>query len=159
MKTIPLSDLETLAVGLFALVLATAIVRRVPLLARLNVPTPVIGGLLVAVLAALLYQFGGTTIQFANQLTDFLLLAFLYDGRAVRQILGAKGGWAAARDSLRRYGDPVNRPERRGHPGGVERRRSSVLWLADRKRFIRRRTGNCRGLGQGSPSNGACACT
>ncbi len=38
MNTIPLSDLETLAVGLFALVLATALARRVPLLARLNVP-------------------------------------------------------------------------------------------------------------------------
>ena len=40
MNTIALSDLETLAVGLFALVLATAFARRVPLLARLNVPTP-----------------------------------------------------------------------------------------------------------------------
>lgn len=31
MNTIPLSDLETFAVGLFALVLATAIARRIPL--------------------------------------------------------------------------------------------------------------------------------
>ena len=35
-----------------------------------------IGGVLVAVLAALLHEFGGMTVQFATQLTDFLLLAF-----------------------------------------------------------------------------------
>jgi len=76
MRTIPLSDLETLAVGLFALLLATAIARRVPLLARLNVPTAVIGGVLVAIAVALLHQFGSTTVQFASRLTDFLLLVF-----------------------------------------------------------------------------------
>ncbi len=76
MKTIALSDLETLAVGLVALVVATAIARRVPLLARLNVPIAVVGGVLVAVVAALLYQFGGISFQFAARLTDFLLLVF-----------------------------------------------------------------------------------
>ena len=64
------------AVGLSALLLATAIARRVPLLARLNVPTAVIGGVLVAVFVALLHQFSGTTVQFASRLTDFLLLVF-----------------------------------------------------------------------------------
>ena len=73
---ISLSDLETLAVGLFSLVVAGAIVRYVPLLARLNVPTPVIGGLLAAVAAALLYRFADISIEFASGLTDFFLLAF-----------------------------------------------------------------------------------
>jgi glutamate:Na+ symporter, ESS family len=73
---ISLSDLETLAVGLFALVVAGAILRHAPMLARLNVPTPVIGGLLVATLAALFYRFTGRSIQFASGLTDFFLLAF-----------------------------------------------------------------------------------
>jgi glutamate:Na+ symporter, ESS family len=76
MKTIPVSDLETFALGLFALVVATAIVRRVPLLARLNIPIAVVGGVLVAVVVALLHQYGGTSVQFASRLTDFLLLAF-----------------------------------------------------------------------------------
>lgn len=76
METIPLSDLETFAVGLFALVVATAIARRIPLLARLNVPVAVLGGVLAAVLVALLHQFSGTTVQFATRLTDFLLLVF-----------------------------------------------------------------------------------
>lgn len=74
--TIVLSDLETLAVGLFALLIAGAIARRVPFLARLNVPIPVVGGVLVAIIAALLHQFGGTSIQFAGQLTNFFLLTF-----------------------------------------------------------------------------------
>jgi glutamate:Na+ symporter, ESS family len=74
--TIPLSDLETLCVGLFALVVASAIARRIPLLRRLNVPIPVVGGVLVAIMAALLHQFGDTSIQFASQLTNFFLLVF-----------------------------------------------------------------------------------
>jgi ESS family glutamate:Na+ symporter len=76
MKAIPLSDLETLAVGLFALTVAAAIVRRIPLLARLNVPIAVVGGVLVAIVMALLHRFGDTSVQFATQLTDFFLLAF-----------------------------------------------------------------------------------
>jgi len=73
---IALSDLETLAVGLIALVVATAITRRIPLLGRVNVPIPVIGGVLVAVATALLFRFGDISIQFAKGLTDFFLLVF-----------------------------------------------------------------------------------
>lgn len=74
--TIVLSDLETLAVGLLALVVAAAITRHIPVLSRLNVPIPVVGGVLVAVLAALLHRFGDTSVQFAGQLTNFFLLMF-----------------------------------------------------------------------------------
>ena len=74
--TIALSDLETLGVGLFALVVATAIARRIPILARLNVPIPVVGGVLVALIVALLHRFGDTSVQFAGQLTNFFLLMF-----------------------------------------------------------------------------------
>ncbi len=73
---ISLTDLESLAVGLFALVVASAIARRVPLLARLNLPIPVVGGVLVAIIVALCHQFGGMSIQFAKGLTDFFLLVF-----------------------------------------------------------------------------------
>lgn len=74
--TIALSELETLAIGLIALVLANALSRRVGLLARMGVPIPVLGGLLVALCAALLFRFGGTSIEFASGLRDFFLLAF-----------------------------------------------------------------------------------
>ena len=73
---IALTDLQTLAVGLSALVVATAIVRRVPLLGRFNVPIAVIGGVLVAIVAGLLHRFAGTSIQFAGTLTNFFLLVF-----------------------------------------------------------------------------------
>src|SRR5688572_24731522 len=76
MTTITLSDLQTLALGLLALVVATAIVRRVSFLARLNVPIPVLGGLLVAIIVALLHRYGAMSIQFANELTNFFLLVF-----------------------------------------------------------------------------------
>ena len=67
--TIALSNLATLALGLFALVAATAIAHRVPVLARLSVPTPVIGGMLAAIVIALLQRYADISIQFANQLT------------------------------------------------------------------------------------------
>src|SRR5688572_2829955 len=76
MKTIPVSDLETFALGLFAIVLASAIVRRVPVLARLNIPVAVVGGVLVAVVVAILHQYGGISVQFASEFTNFLLLFF-----------------------------------------------------------------------------------
>lgn len=74
--TIVLSDLETFAAGLMALVIAAAIVRRLPLLARLNVPTPVIGGVLGAIVVALIFQIGDVSVRFSATLTDFFLLVF-----------------------------------------------------------------------------------
>ena len=76
MKTIPLSDLETLAVGLFALVVANPVIRRIPFLARLNVPVPVIGGVIAAAVVTLLYRFADTTVEFSTGLRDFFLLVF-----------------------------------------------------------------------------------
>lgn len=73
---VSLTDIETLAIGLAALVAAGAVVRRIPLLARANVPVPVIGGVMVAVAVALLYRLGDVSIQFATTLRDFLLLVF-----------------------------------------------------------------------------------
>jgi glutamate:Na+ symporter, ESS family len=74
--SIQLSELMTFAVGLAGLAVAGEIVRRIPILARINVPVPVLGGLLVSALAGLLNRFGGTPIQFATHLTDFFLLVF-----------------------------------------------------------------------------------
>jgi ESS family glutamate:Na+ symporter len=71
-----LSEVETLAVGLLALVVAELIFRHVPVLARINVPVPVVGGLLVAVVVALLYRTAQLSIQFTGGLTDFFLLVF-----------------------------------------------------------------------------------
>jgi ESS family glutamate:Na+ symporter len=76
MMTIALTELMTLAVGLTGLAIANGLSRSVPLLARINVPIPVLGGLMVAVVVGLLHRFGDTSIQFATRLTDFFLLVF-----------------------------------------------------------------------------------
>ena len=73
---IALNDLQTFALGLSALVVATEIVRRIPILGRFNVPTAVIGGMVVAVVVGLLHYVAGTSIQFASNLTNFFLLVF-----------------------------------------------------------------------------------
>jgi ESS family glutamate:Na+ symporter len=74
--TVSLSNLQTLAVGLLALAVANVIARGIPLLSRVNVPVPVIGGVLVAVAAAVLHRFAGMSVHFAGDLTSFLLLVF-----------------------------------------------------------------------------------
>jgi glutamate:Na+ symporter, ESS family len=74
--SIQLSELMTFAVGLAGLAVAENIVRWFPFLSRINVPIPVLGGLLISVLAGLLNRFGDTSIQFATHLTDFFLLVF-----------------------------------------------------------------------------------
>lgn len=73
---ITLTDLQTLLVGLVALLVAAAIARHVPMLRRLNVPNAVVGGVLVAVVVGLLHFFGGMSIHFAGALTNFFLLVF-----------------------------------------------------------------------------------
>jgi ESS family glutamate:Na+ symporter len=73
---IELNEIQTLTVGLFALVVAATIVQHVPFLGRLNVPTPVIGGLIVAMAVGAIYRKSGISIQFASNLTDFFLLMF-----------------------------------------------------------------------------------
>jgi ESS family glutamate:Na+ symporter len=70
------NELQTLTVGLLALVIASTITRYVPFLERLNVPIPVIGGLLVATVVGLIHRYGETSIQFGSNLTDFFLLMF-----------------------------------------------------------------------------------
>jgi ESS family glutamate:Na+ symporter len=74
--SIQLSELMTFGVGLAGLVVAGRIIRWIPILARINLPIPVLGGFLVAALAGLLNRFADTSIQFATHLTDFFLLVF-----------------------------------------------------------------------------------
>ncbi|BCT93218.1 sodium/glutamate symporter [Lysobacter helvus] len=75
MGTIALTDLETLAVGLAALVVAGWL-HKLPVFSRIDVPVPVIGGVLMAVLASVLHRFNGTTFEFAGTLMNFFLLVF-----------------------------------------------------------------------------------
>lgn len=76
MQNIVLSELQTLAAGLLALALGGALCRRLHVLERLDIPTPVVGGVLVALGVAALRGFAGIEILFASKLSDFLLLMF-----------------------------------------------------------------------------------
>jgi len=69
-------ELHTLIGGLVALWLGTTICRRVPLLGRLDIPTPVVGGVLMSLLTAAIYAVWGIEIVFATELRDLLLLVF-----------------------------------------------------------------------------------
>lgn len=76
MKSIPLSELYTFAAGLAAVSLGSWLGKHVRLLGRLDIPTAVVGGLLVALAVALLRAYGGVEVLFSTQLLDFLLLVF-----------------------------------------------------------------------------------
>jgi ESS family glutamate:Na+ symporter len=76
MPSIGLSELHTFIVGLAALLLGTALCRRVGVLERLNIPTAVVGGVLVSLGVAALRAFGGVEVRFASGLADLLLLVF-----------------------------------------------------------------------------------
>lgn len=71
-----LDSIQTLACGGLCLVAGYAIRRHVPLLARFNIPAPVIGGLLVAlaVLACRWWEF--TPVRFDTALKQPLMIAF-----------------------------------------------------------------------------------
>lgn len=75
-QSFPISDLGTFAVGLGALALGHSLCRRLGLLQRLDIPSPVVGGVLVATAVALLRAFTGWELQFASRLSEFLLLMF-----------------------------------------------------------------------------------
>ena len=73
---ITLDLVNTLALAGIVLFVGYGIRARVPLLARLNLPAPVIGGLLVAALITGLRQRGLTVLQLDTTLQAPLMIAF-----------------------------------------------------------------------------------
>lgn len=76
MQSLTLDDLTTLVVGLAALIFGTSLNKRVGWMSRLNVPAPVIGGLVVAALIAGIRTWFDLEILFGSKLTDVFLLVF-----------------------------------------------------------------------------------
>ena len=76
MQNIELTELQTFAAGLVALAVGTALCRRLRILERLDIPMPVIGGLLIALAVAALRRFADVEILFASKISEFLLLMF-----------------------------------------------------------------------------------
>ncbi len=71
-----LDPVQTLAVGGLCLVAGYGIRRRVPLLARFNIPAPVIGGLLVALALLACRWWDVTPVRFDTGLKQPLMIAF-----------------------------------------------------------------------------------
>ena len=69
-------DLYTLLVGLVALQAGVLLCRRIAVLGRLDIPPPVVGGVLMSLVTAAAYNVAGIDITFATTLRDVLLLVF-----------------------------------------------------------------------------------
>jgi ESS family glutamate:Na+ symporter len=75
-RTIQLDLLSTLLIAFPVLFGGRALIRRSAILARFSIPAPVVGGVITAVLLAVLDIWGGVRIGFDMALRDNLLLMF-----------------------------------------------------------------------------------
>jgi glutamate:Na+ symporter, ESS family len=75
-RQIQLDLLFTILAAFVVLFAGRALVARIPVLKRFSIPPPVVGGVIVAVLLALLDAFGGVKVGFDMSLRDNLLLMF-----------------------------------------------------------------------------------
>src|SRR4029079_653865 len=76
-RQVQLDLLFTILAAFVVLFGGRALVARVGVLKRFSIPAPVVGGVIVAILLALLDAFGGIRIGFDMSLRDNLLLMFL----------------------------------------------------------------------------------
>lgn len=76
MPQIQFPDFMAVTFGLVTYLLGESINNRVPVLRRFNIPDPVTGGLLVALLFYLLYLAGIVEVSFDTHTRDLLLLIF-----------------------------------------------------------------------------------
>ena len=76
MTPFPLSELQTLAVGLVAVVVGNSLTRRLRFLERLDIPAPVVGGVLVAIAVAMIRRWASVEVTFGSHLSEFFLLMF-----------------------------------------------------------------------------------
>jgi glutamate:Na+ symporter, ESS family len=71
-----LDFIQTTAVGAIALFLGVALLRRVPVLRRYNIPAAVVGGLVIAILVTMSREFNLATVKFDTTLQAPLMTAF-----------------------------------------------------------------------------------
>lgn len=74
---ITVSMLGTLALALFSYFLGVAVKRCFPILVRLSMPTPVIGGLIFCVTNSLLSSYGIVTIELSRTVQTLAMIAFM----------------------------------------------------------------------------------
>lgn len=76
MTQIQFPDFMAVTFGLVAYLLGEGINKRVPLLKRFNIPDPVTGGLLLALVFFALFRFGVAEVSFDTRIRDVMLLVF-----------------------------------------------------------------------------------
>ena len=76
MHEVALTELHTLVLALVALLLGQALADRIALLRKLNVPVPVVGGVLAALALSALRAFAGIEVTVATSFRDLQLLVF-----------------------------------------------------------------------------------
>jgi len=94
--TITLDMIQTLAAGAVALFLGFELVDRLSFLRRYNIPVPVVGGLIIAVIVLVMRQYGVAVINFDTTLQTPLMNAFFtaIGFSASLSLLRAGGGQA-----------------------------------------------------------------
>jgi ESS family glutamate:Na+ symporter len=91
--TVQLDLLFTILAAMVVLFAGRALIARSALLQRFSIPAPVVGGVLVAILLALLDGFGHVRVSFEMSLRDNLLLMFFTTvGLSADARMLAKGG-------------------------------------------------------------------
>jgi ESS family glutamate:Na+ symporter len=71
-----LDFIQTTAVGAIALFVGVAVMRRMPILRRYNIPAAVVGGLLIAILVTMSREFNVASVKFDTTLQAPLMTAF-----------------------------------------------------------------------------------
>ena len=71
-----LDFIQTTAVGAIALFVGVAVLRRMPLLRRYNIPAAVVGGLVIAILVTMSREFNLASVKFDTTLQAPLMTAF-----------------------------------------------------------------------------------
>ena len=73
---ISLSLIQSLALAVIVLLIGSALKKRISFLRKYFIPTPVIGGLIFAIIMLIGYQTESWTVELDQSLTDLLLIAF-----------------------------------------------------------------------------------
>lgn len=74
--SIELDMLQTMAVGILALLLGEVLNRRIRVLKHICIPSPVTGGLIFSLVTLALYKLGGIEISFNGTLKDICMIMF-----------------------------------------------------------------------------------
>ncbi len=92
MKVHEFDNLQTVIIGLTCLQIANFLSKRIPGLAKANIPAPVIGGVLGALGVTLARSFWNVEVHFATKLTDFMLLVFFTSVGLTAKLSALKAG-------------------------------------------------------------------